>query len=90
MHVVQYTDAELLHKSNLKMFSLNVVSIPFFCSFISFSMKSQGTALMMAAGGGHLEVVKALIEAGADVNLRDVVGYLVNAYVTESNSKSAC
>ena len=27
-------------------------------------------ALMMAARGGHLEIVKALIEAGADVNLR--------------------
>ena len=31
------------------------------------------TALMMAAQGGHLEVVKALIEAGADVKLRDEV-----------------
>ena len=45
---------------------------------------------MMAARDGHLEVVKALIETGADVNLRDEVGYLDIAYVTESNSKSAC
>ena len=36
-------------------------------------MKGAQTALMMAAQGGHLEVVKALIEAGADVNLRDEV-----------------
>ena len=41
---------------------------------------------MMASEGGHLEVAKALIQAGADVNLKDVVGYLVIAYVTESNS----
>ena len=45
---------------------------------------------MKAAQGSHLEVVKALIQAGADVNLRDEVGYLVIAYVAESNSKSAC
>ena len=40
---------------------------------ISFSMKGGKTALIMAAEDGHLEVVKALIEAGADVNLRDRV-----------------
>ena len=45
---------------------------------------------MMACKGGHLEVVKALIEVGADVNLRDKVCDLVIAYVSESNSKSAC
>ena len=38
-----------------------------------FTMKDEETALMMAAQGGHLEIVKALIEAGADVNLRDGV-----------------
>ena len=37
---------------------------------------------MMAAHNGHLEVVKALIEAGADVNVIDDVCYLVIAYVT--------
>ena len=30
--------------------------------------KAGKTALMMAAEGGHTETVKALIEAGADVN----------------------
>ena len=45
---------------------------------------------MMAAQGDYLEVVKALIQAGADVNLRDEVDYLIVAYVTESNSKLAC
>ena len=30
------------------------------------------TALMHAAGGGHTEVVRALLAAGADVNVQDV------------------
>ena len=38
-------------------------------------MKDGQTALMVAVRGGHLEVVKALIEAGADVNLIDKVCY---------------
>ena len=44
---------------------------------------------MMAAEGGHMEVVKALIEAGADVNLRKRVCCLCMVYVIESHSKSA-
>ena len=36
-------------------------------------MQSGRTALLKAAQGGHLEIVKVLIEAGADVNLRDDV-----------------
>ena len=36
-------------------------------------MKGAQKALMMAAQGGHLEVAKALIEAGADVNFRNEV-----------------
>ena len=51
-------------------------------------MKDERTALMMAAQGGHMEVVKALIEAGADVNLRICV-CLCMVYVSESHSKSA-
>ena len=54
-----------------------------FFHFISFSMKDYPTALMMAAQNGHLEVVKALIEAGAHVNLGSRVCYLITAYVTE-------
>ena len=44
---------------------------------------------MMAAQGNHVEVVKALIEAGVDVNLGTMVCYLGMAYVSESHSKSA-
>ena len=33
-------------------------------------MQSGQTALMMAVQGGHLEIVKVLIEADADVNFR--------------------
>ena len=47
-------------------------------------MKGEQTTLMMAAQGGHVEVVKALIEAGADVNLRKRVCYLSMAYVSKS------
>ena len=42
-------------------------------------MQSKQTALMMAAEGGHLEVVEALIKAGADVYLRTLVCYMVMA-----------
>ena len=59
---------------------------PFF--FIS-SMKDERTALMMAAQGGHMEVVNALVEAGADVNLGTRVCYLGMAYVSEPHFKSA-
>ena len=48
-------------------------------------MKDEETALMMAAQGGHVEVVKALIEAGADVNLSKRVCYLGMAYVSTSS-----
>ena len=49
-------------------------------------MKDGKTALMMAAEGGHLEVVKALIEAGADVNLHHSVCWLVITYINCVNS----
>ena len=49
-------------------------------------------ALMMAARRGHLEVVKALIEAGADINHKPDarVCYLGIAYITESIIESVC
>ena len=31
---------------------------------------------MLAAQGGHTEIVKALIDAGAKVNLRNMVNFL--------------
>ena len=42
-------------------------------------MQRRQTALMKAAQGGHLEIVKALIEAGADVNLISHVS--INMYI---------
>ena len=35
----------------------------------------QQTALHLAAGGGHVEVMQALLEAGADVGALDWAGY---------------
>ena len=52
-------------------------------------MKDERTALMVAAKGGHVEMVKTLSEAGADVNLRNLVCCLCMAYVSDSHSKSA-
>ena len=37
--------------------------------FMITIIKNGKTALMMAAQGGHTEIVKALIAAGADVNV---------------------
>ena len=37
--------------------------------FMIMIIKDRKTALMMAAQGGHTETVKALIAAGADVNV---------------------
>ena len=34
---------------------------------------------MLAAQGGHTEMVKALIETGADVNLINFVSYSINS-----------
>ena len=48
-------------------------------------MEGEQTAVMMAAQVGHVKVVKALIEAGADVNLRTKVCYIFMAYVSESS-----
>ena len=36
-------------------------------------LQAGATALMWAANGGHLDMVKALLDLGADPNLRDNV-----------------
>ena len=38
-----------------------------------YSHKNKVTALMLAARRGHTEAVKALVEAGADVNISNNV-----------------
>ena len=50
------------------------------CSLlIPYSHKNKVIALMLAARGGHTETVKALIEAGADVNINnEVTKFLVS------------
>ena len=58
---------------HINVLSLNLASIYILYTLISFLMKVEKTALMVAAQGGHLEIVNTLIEAGADVNLRDEV-----------------
>ena len=36
-------------------------------------MHAERTALMYAALGGHTEIVRALLDAGADVDLQDSI-----------------
>ena len=45
------------------------------------------TALMYAAIGGHAEAIIALIEAGADVNVRDRLGRTALDYARENPPK---
>ena len=40
-------------------------------------MKRDRTALIFASEGGHLEMVEALVTAGADVNAKDNVSRLL-------------
>lgn len=42
-----------------------------------FSVQIGGTPLMMAAGGGHVKAVIALLKAGANIDLVDNVSMLV-------------
>ncbi|XP_065333887.1 ankyrin-3-like isoform X2 [Cloeon dipterum] len=46
------------------------------CLNVNATMKSGKTALMIAAGRGHLELVKLLLENGADINIRNDYGSL--------------
>ena len=46
-----------------------------FCSGLVNAPDSSGTPLMLAAENGALESVKALLEHGADANMRDPKGY---------------
>jgi ankyrin repeat protein len=41
--------------------------------YIRAQLQSHYTALMWASKGGHTATVRALIEAGADLNLQDEV-----------------
>ena len=52
---------------------IRIYSINYVLNF--FLDQYAHTALMCAAQQGHLEVVKALLQAGADVNLQDNVSY---------------
>ena len=43
-------------------------------------VKYRGTALHLAARGGHLDVVQALLQAGCDVNAVDEVSLFMLAH----------
>ena len=43
------------------------------------------TALMMASLGGRAEVVRLLIAAGAEVNIRDIYGFTALTMASEKN-----
>ena len=43
-------------------------------------LQTGSTALMMAAGAGHSDVVRILLDAGVNANLQDKVSVLVGLY----------
>ena len=49
---------------------------------VSFTVQSGITPLHAASCEGHTEVVKILLESGADPHLRNMVGGLVCLYLT--------
>ena len=49
-------------------------------SKINVQSKSEQTALMMAVGRGCLEIVKLLLDAKADITLKDVLGMTALRY----------
>ena len=59
--------------ANVNLRNIMVISgVSSACSLlIPYSHKNKVIALMLAAQGGHTETVKALIEAGADVDLQN-------------------
>ena len=53
----------------------------------SYSCQYGGTPLCAAAQAGHLEIVRLLIEKGADVDLRDTVSRVTSFSVIELSNK---
>ena len=47
----------------------------------------ETTSLMVAALGGHADVVRVLLEKGADVNLQDANGYTALMYAAKDGHK---
>ncbi len=53
----------------------NYFETPYF--LLTFLYAQEGcTALIWAARGGHIAVVKALLKAGADINIQETVSHL--------------
>jgi ankyrin repeat protein len=48
---------------------------------------SGWTALMRACNGGHYEIAKVLIEAGADINIKNNDGYTAYDRIPANNQK---
>ena len=58
--------------ANVNLRNMVIFGVSSACSLlIPYSHKNKVIALMLAAQPGHTETVKALIEAGADVNLQN-------------------
>ena len=64
--------------ANVNVRNMVISEVSSACSLlIPYSYKNKVIALMLAACGGHTKTVKALIEAGTDVNLQNKASFFM-------------
>ena len=82
MNNAGYTPVMLLSLATLKSLDeISVSSTLFSIADVNIKAKKHGqTALMLAVSHGNIDMVPMLLESGADINVQDEDGNLINIY----------